>query len=110
MFYNRFPREKKSVFNEFIDQFPANFRLRKDFTYFSQLFRRSLSELKSTGLVHPQHLAATFLLQKSYLEANTQRKTPTKSICFLHNSPRRATSKVTTTSALEQQQVTKVLG
>lgn len=101
MFYNRF-QEKKTfyVFNEFIDQFPANFRLRKDFTYFSQLFRRSLSELDSTGLVHPQHWAATFLLQKSYLVANAQWKTLRKSICLLQNSPRYATGKVTETSAV----------
>lgn len=111
MFYNRF-QEKKTfyVFNEFIDQFPANFRLRKDFTYFSQLFRRSLSELDSTGLVHPQHWAATFLLQKSYLVANAQWKTLRKSICLLQNSPRYCYWQSHRDLCSVQQQVTKLLG
>lgn len=82
------------MFNEFIDKFPAGYSLNKDPTYSFQLSRSSPTELDSSGLLHPQHSAVTFLLQKSYLKAKTQLKTPTKSHCFLQNAPRFSPGKV----------------
>lgn len=87
------------MFNEFIDKFPAGFSLNNDTTYSFQLSRRNPTELHSSGWGHPQHSAVTFLLQKSYLKAKTQLKTPTKPNCFLQNSPSFTPSTVMKTSS-----------